>query len=82
MDRYWSENGKKLAPEDQGATTVINQLKSGIKVLSEVPAEGCGLTGVKEKTEGLVWCLVDWCLFYRKALLKWLIISAEKPKNE
>lgn len=72
----------KTAPKRLGATTVINQFKSGIKVLSEVPAEERGLTGVKEKTEGLVWFLVDWCLLYRKALLKWLIISAEKPKNE
>lgn len=72
----------KTAPKRLGATTVINQLKSGIKVLSEVPTEECGLAGVKEKTKGLVWLLVDWCLFYRKAPLKWLIISAEKPKNE
>lgn len=60
----------------------MNQLKSGIKVLSEMPAKEHGLTGIKEKTEDLVWFLVDWCPFYRNALLKWLIISAEKPKNE
>lgn len=72
----------KTAPKRLGATTVINRLNSGRKVLSEVPAEECGLTGIKEKTEGLVWFLVDWCLFYGKAPLKWLTISAEKPRNE
>lgn len=56
----------KTAPKRLGATTVINQLKYGIKVLSEVPAEECGLAGMKEKTKGLVWLLVDCVCFIEK----------------
>lgn len=35
------------APRRLGGIAVINQLKSGIKALSEVLAEECGLIGVK-----------------------------------
>lgn len=65
----------KAAPKRLGGTPVINQFKSGVEVLSEVHAGDCGLPGIKEKTEGLVWCLVDWYLFYGKSMLKWLIIQ-------
>ncbi|XP_030910060.1 nuclear factor 1 B-type-like [Melopsittacus undulatus] len=58
MDKYQSENGKNC-PQETRSYHCDEQLKSGIKVLSEVPAEEQGLTGIKEKTEGLVWFLVD-----------------------